>query len=89
MARLLARMKRRKSLLLVVGGAKVPSEMYQLADLNVAVGHQPHSEVAALAVLLDHLKGTPGPGAWPGAEQRIVPSARGKQVRAGPGAFRR
>jgi len=29
--------------------------VYQAADCNVAVGHQPHSEVAALALLLDRL----------------------------------
>jgi tRNA (cytidine56-2'-O)-methyltransferase len=69
-----------RSLLVVVGGAKVPAELYGLADANVAVGHQPHSEVAALAIFLDRLLGLPGPGAWPGAEQRIVPSARGKRV---------
>jgi len=41
--------------LVVVGGPKVPSEMFSLADYNVAIGHQPHSEVAALAVFLDRL----------------------------------
>jgi tRNA (cytidine56-2'-O)-methyltransferase len=42
-------------LLVIVGGAKVPGEIYSIADLNVAVGSQPHSEVAALAVFLDRL----------------------------------
>lgn len=41
--------------LVIVGGPKVPSEIYTLADYNVAIGHQPHSEVAALAVFLDRL----------------------------------
>lgn len=73
-----------KRILLVVGGAKVPSELYRRAHRNVAVGHQPHSEVAALAVVLRDLLGVPGPGAWPGAAQRVVPMARGKKVvRAG------
>jgi tRNA (cytidine56-2'-O)-methyltransferase len=67
-------------LLAVVGGAKVPAAMYEMSDWNVAVGHQPHSEVAALSVLLDRIRGTPGPGAWPGATHAIVPSARGKRV---------
>ncbi|MHC1589292.1 MAG: RNA methyltransferase, partial [Methermicoccaceae archaeon] len=34
---------------------KVPREVYELSDYNVAVGNQPHSEVAALAVMLDRL----------------------------------
>jgi tRNA (cytidine56-2'-O)-methyltransferase len=66
--------------LLVVGGAKVPSDLYRLATYNVAVGHQPHSEVAAVAVVLARLRGIPGPAGWPGARQRIVPRARGKKV---------
>ncbi|MHB8351844.1 MAG: tRNA (cytidine(56)-2'-O)-methyltransferase [Thermoplasmata archaeon] len=85
MERLLPRLKRRPRLLIVVGGAKVPHELYRLADFNVAVGHQPHSEVAALAILLDRLGGVPGPGAWPGATQVIVPRAHGKCVRTAPG----
>lgn len=41
--------------LVVVGSKKVPGEVYDRADLNVAVGSQPHSEVSALAVFLDRL----------------------------------
>ncbi len=67
--------------LVVVGAEKVPSELYDLADWNVAVGSQPHSEVAALALLLDRLRG----GAWEadafaGAALRVIPTARGKRV---------
>jgi tRNA (cytidine56-2'-O)-methyltransferase len=46
----------------------------------VAVGHQPHSEVAALAVVLDRILGVPGPGPWKGARRSVVPMARGKKV---------
>jgi tRNA (cytidine56-2'-O)-methyltransferase len=67
--------------LVVVGAEKVPGDLYQLADENVAVGNQPHSEVAALALLLDRLRG----GAWerdefPGAQLKVVPTAHGKRV---------
>jgi tRNA (cytidine56-2'-O)-methyltransferase len=41
--------------LVIVGGEKVPPEVYELADFNIAVGSQPHSEVAALAILLDRM----------------------------------
>lgn len=78
--RALVRLRSYRNLLVVVGGAKVPSDLYQLADVNVAVGHQPHSEVAALAILLDRLIGTPGPGPWADAEQVIVPQPHGKKV---------
>jgi tRNA (cytidine56-2'-O)-methyltransferase len=76
-----AKLRKERAVLVVVGGAKVPSALYQLASHNVAVGHQPHSEVAALAIVLDRLRGVPGPGAWPGATHAIVPQAHGKKVR--------
>lgn len=69
--------------LVIVGAEKVERVYYDLADYNVAIGNQPHSEVSALAVFLDRL--------WSGAELNlcfqdakyyIVPSARGKVVRA-------
>ncbi len=67
--------------LVIVGAEKVPPEVYELADYNLAVGNQPHSEVGALAVFLYSLL---GPGALykerEGAEVRIVPSERGKRV---------
>jgi tRNA (cytidine56-2'-O)-methyltransferase len=80
MLRVLPRLRRRPELLVVVGGAKVPPELFRLADVNVAVGHQPHSEVAALAVLLDRLVGRMPPGTWDGATHVILPQARGKRV---------
>ena len=41
---------REKEVIVVVGGTKVPAETFEIADFNVSVGNQPHSEVAALAV---------------------------------------
>jgi tRNA (cytidine56-2'-O)-methyltransferase len=38
--------------LLIVGGSKVPREYYEIANCNVAVGNQPHSEVAAISIVL-------------------------------------
>jgi len=73
-----------RDVLVVVGAEKVPGDLYQMADHNVAVGNQPHSEVAALALLLDRLRG----GAWEsdafeGGEVRVVPEAHGKRVETG------
>ena len=73
--------RRGTDVLVVVGAEKVPGDIYKLADENVAVGNQPHSEVAALALLLDRLRD----GAWEqddfaGAEVRVVPQAHGKKV---------
>ena len=80
LARVMPRLARYRRILLVVGGAKVPPDLYRLSTFNVAVGHQPHSEVAAVAVVLDRLRGLPRGGAFPGARRAIVPQVRGKKV---------
>jgi tRNA (cytidine56-2'-O)-methyltransferase len=80
LAKLLPRLRRLGRLLVVVGGAKVPPALYGAADRNIAVGSQPHSEVAALAVFLDRVLEGPSRTQFRGAEQRIVPTPRGKRV---------
>jgi len=71
----------RDDLLVIVGAEKVPRLVYDLADLNVAVGNQPHSEVAALAVFLErYTKGAWEKRRWRG-RMSILPSRRGKRVR--------
>ncbi len=44
-----------KDKLIIIGGAKVPPELYEMADYNIAVGNQPHSEASALAIVLDRI----------------------------------
>ncbi len=78
--RVLPRLGGSGPVLLVVGGAKVPPNLYRAADVNAAVGSQPHSEVAAVAVVLDRLLGAPDGKRFRGARRRIVPQARGKKV---------
>jgi len=75
------RIPRGSDLLVVVGAEKVPGAVYGAADLNVAVGNQPHSEVAALAVFLDRLYGGAGLRKDFAGAVRIVPTKRGKTVR--------
>ena len=70
-----------KEILVVVGGAKVPGSIFELADYNIAIGHQPHSEVAALAILLDNVfDGKNRKQKFANAKIEIVPSERGKQT---------
>lgn len=67
--------------LVVVGAEKVPPEVYQRADMNVAVGNQPHSEVAALAILLDRIfQGKGLQRDYQGAQIKVLPCERGKTV---------
>jgi len=71
----------KKKLLVIVGASKVPRIIYELADYNVAIGSQPHSEVAALAVFLDRLfEGKELHFIFPDAKLCIVPSAKEKKV---------
>ena len=68
-------------ILVIVGAEKVPGEIYGLADYNVAVTGQPHSEISSLALFLDHLfAGTELKNEFPGAHIRIIPSKAGKQT---------
>jgi tRNA (cytidine56-2'-O)-methyltransferase len=68
------------NLLVIVGAEKVPRELFDLADHNVAIGNQPHSEVAALAIFLDRLLGAKAFGRDFAGPLRIRPSLRGKDV---------
>ena len=68
------------NLLIVIGAEKVPREVYEIADFNIAVGNQPHSEISALAVLLDRLlEGNELEKDFRG-NVRILPSKKGKNV---------
>ncbi|CQH52681.1 tRNA (cytidine(56)-2'-O)-methyltransferase [Halobacterium hubeiense] len=67
--------------LVVVGGEKVPGDVYEHADWNLAVTNQPHSEVAGLAVFLDRLfDGRELEQEYEDAERRVVPEELGKHV---------
>ena len=46
---------KKTSLLVIIGAEKVPQEACDLADYNIAIGNQPHSEIAALAIFLDRI----------------------------------
>ncbi|MEM2918011.1 MAG: tRNA (cytidine(56)-2'-O)-methyltransferase [Candidatus Altiarchaeota archaeon] len=70
----------KKDKLVIVGGKKVPSEVYHLSDYNVAITQQPHSEIAALAIFLhEFFKGKELRKEFKG-KKRIIPQERGKKV---------
>jgi len=75
-------MSEEKNLLVVVGAEKVPREIYDIADYNVGVGSQPHSEISALAILLDRIQvGEQFQKDFPGGKRKIIPTKKGKNVR--------
>ncbi|QDA31789.1 tRNA (cytidine(56)-2'-O)-methyltransferase [Thermococcus indicus] len=81
MAQIQGELKGGRDVLVVVGAEKVPREVYEMADYNVGVGNQPHSEVAALAVFLDRLlEGQGLRKSFENAKLKIIPQERGKKI---------
>ena len=77
----LPKIRRDRPVALVVGGAKVPGELFGISNHNVAVGNQPHSEVAALAVALSQWHSSVAiESRFKGGSIRVVPSREGKNV---------
>ncbi|UCF08322.1 MAG: tRNA (cytidine(56)-2'-O)-methyltransferase [Thermoplasmata archaeon] len=74
------RIKREDNVLVIVGAEKVPGDVYKSVDFNVAVGNQPHSEVAALAVFMDRFTKGEGLKKDFGGRIEITPCERGKKV---------
>jgi tRNA (cytidine56-2'-O)-methyltransferase len=73
--------RKEESILVIIGAEKVPREAYDMADYNIAVGNQPHSEIAALAVFLDRLHGGRQlRKEFAGGRMRVVPMEKGKKV---------
>jgi tRNA (cytidine56-2'-O)-methyltransferase len=72
-----------KDVLVIVGSQKVPGEFFgeTVSDLNVAIGNQPHSECASLAVFLDRLfEGKELTRRFEDARFKILPQARAKKI---------
>ncbi len=72
-------LRQKERVLVVVGAEKVPGEIFGLADYNIAVTGQPHSEISSLAVFLDRIfLGRELESEFSGARIRIIPSPEGK-----------
>jgi tRNA (cytidine56-2'-O)-methyltransferase len=75
-----------KNVLVLVGSQKVPGDFFsgEVSDFNVAVGNQPHSECAALAVFLDRFfEGEELAKGYKKAKIKVVPQERGKKTIVG------
>ena len=70
-----------KPILVIVGSQKVHKDAFESADYNIAIGNQPHSEIAALAIFLNSLfKGKELNREFKNARMRVVPQEKGKRV---------
>ena len=75
------KIRKHRNVLVIIGAEKVPGEVYKLADYNIAVTNQPHSEVAALAVFLhEYARGKELDKKFAKAKLKIIPQERGKKV---------
>lgn len=75
------RLRKESKILVIVGAEKVPQEVYSLADYNIAIGNQPHSEISALAIFLDRIfTGKQFKSIFADANLKIVPTEKGKKV---------
>ena len=75
----LVKLQQQNKMAIVVGSEKVPREVYEQANYNIAVGSQPHSEVAALGITLYAIHD----GTFPtliGGKKKIIPQEKGKRV---------
>lgn len=77
--KMVEKLKVKDKVAVVIGAEKVPREVYEMADYNVSVGSQPHSEVAALGIVLYELNQRTFPVLKKG-KKTIIPQARGKRV---------
>lgn len=72
-----------KNVLVIVGSQKVPGEFFSeaVSDFNVAIGNQPHSECASVAVFLDRFfQGKELARSFQDGKMKIVPQSRGKKI---------
>ncbi|WP_421078443.1 tRNA (cytidine(56)-2'-O)-methyltransferase [Methanothermococcus sp. Ax23] len=70
-----------KNIIIIIGAEKVPKEAYELADYNISIGNQPHSEVAAIAIFLDRLfEGETLYRDYDDAKIKVMPSKKEKFV---------
>lgn len=74
-------LQKHKKIAIFIGSQKVPPEIYGLADSNIAIGSQPHSEISALAILLDRLfEGKELYEKFEGEKIRLEPCKAGKKI---------
>lgn len=75
------RLRKESKILVIIGAEKVPQEVYNLADYNIAIGNQPHSEIAALAIFLDRVfTGNQFKRIFADGNLKILPTEKGKKL---------
>ncbi len=77
----ISKIRKARDVIIIIGGEKVPMEVYNTVDHNVAVTSQPHSEVASLAVFLhEYQQGKGLDKKFKNAKMSLVPQKCGKKI---------
>ena len=75
------KIRKNPKILVIIGGEKVPPEIFELANINLSVTNQPHSEVSSLAIFLhEYLQGKEFNIEFKKAKRIIKPSKTGKKI---------
>jgi tRNA (cytidine56-2'-O)-methyltransferase len=78
---IIERLRKESKVLVIIGAEKVPQEVFELADYNIAISNQPHSEIAALAIFLDRtFRGKQFKKTFADAKLKTAPTEKGKNV---------
>lgn len=78
----LSEIKSMKKILIIIGSEKVPKEVYEIADYNISITNQPHSEIAALAIFLDKIFDSKEfYSEFENAKIKIIPAEKGKKIK--------
>jgi tRNA (cytidine56-2'-O)-methyltransferase len=78
----ITKLQKHKKILTIVGGEKVPPEIFHLANFNISITSQPISEVSALAIFLHELlDGKELKNNFKKAKIKILPSSKGKKIK--------
>jgi len=67
-------------LLFIVGAEKVPPWVFEFSDFNIAIGNQPHSEVAALAIALSKVSNKSYNQKFEGGQLKVLPSSERRNM---------
>ena len=75
------KIRKKKNLLVIVGSEKIPGEVYNLCDAQIAIGNQPHSEISALSIFLDWYQEGKELKTEFNGKIKIIPQSKGKKTK--------
>lgn len=77
----LKEIKKKKGVIVIVGGQKVPPGIYDISDYNISITNQPISEISALAIFLnEYMQGKALKNEFKDSKISIVPQKKGKKI---------